>query len=204
MKTHEPVPVADHVRDVDGAVTQVLRGGGNTNNKSVEARLPSVQGYDVLSVIGSGGMGVVYKARQIELKRIVAMKTLNAMAMSDLEFRGRFYAEAEAIAQLQHPNIIQVFETGTVDSMPFEVLPRPFIALEFVDGGSLADHSEKPQRPEYAAALVEKLSRAVHAAHHVGVIHRDLKPANVLLTRDGEPRAVHTGTAYGERSWHQP
>jgi len=140
-------------------------------------------------------MGVVYEARHHDLNRRVALKTLKGEALADPEFRERFRAEAEAIARLQHPNIIQVFEVGTVDALPFETHPSPFIALEFVDGGSLAERTRAPQPPRYAAQMVKTLARAAHAAHQLGVIHRDLKPANVLLTRAGEPKVADFGIA---------
>ncbi len=160
-----------------------------------EAAWPRVPGYELLSVIGSGGMGIVYKARHRTLQRTVALKTLQGAILADPEFRQRFYAEAEAVARLQHPNIIQVFEVGTVEPQLGEPFACPFIALEFVDGGSLADRANAPQSPRYAAEMVTKLARAVHAAHGLGVIHRDLKPANVLLTRDGEPKVADFGVA---------
>jgi WD40 repeat protein/tRNA A-37 threonylcarbamoyl transferase component Bud32 len=154
-----------------------------------------VRGYRVLSVIGGGGMGVVYKARHGELRRTVALKTIRAAALDDPVFLARFHAEAEAVARLQHPNIIQVFEIGVAEAQPGEPYGSPFIALEFVDGGSLDQRARSPQPPRDAARLVEKLARAAHAAHRLGVIHRDLKPANVLLTRDGEPKIADFGLA---------
>jgi WD40 repeat protein len=156
---------------------------------------PCVRGYEFLSVIGSGGMGIVYKARHAELRRTVALKTLRGAAVGDAEFRLRFRAEAEAVARLQHPNIIQVFEVGCVDGVSAEAHSTPFIALEFVDGGNLTLHTSQPQSPRFAAEMVERLARAVDSAHRVGVIHRDLKPANVLLTRGGEPKIADFGVA---------
>jgi WD40 repeat protein len=160
-----------------------------------EAGWPRVRGYELLSVIGSGGMGIVYKARHLDLQRTVALKTLRGTAGTDPEFRDRFRDEAEAVARLQHPNIIQVFEIGTVEPLPGEREPSPFISLEFVEGGSLVGHVATPQPPRCAARMVEKLARAVQAAHRLGVVHRDLKPANVLLTADGEPKVADFGLA---------
>jgi WD40 repeat protein/tRNA A-37 threonylcarbamoyl transferase component Bud32 len=139
-------------------------------------------------------MGVVYEARHRELNRRAAIKMLRGEALADPEYRERFRAEAEAIARLQHPNVIQVFEVGTA-AEPGDRLPGPFLALEFVDGGSLAQHTYSPQPPAHAARTVETLARAVHAAHALGVVHRDLKPANVLLTRDGTPKIADFGIA---------
>jgi WD40 repeat protein/tRNA A-37 threonylcarbamoyl transferase component Bud32 len=176
--------------------TRLLRSADTKQKQRLhELPPPSVRGYEVLAVIGSGGMGIVYKARHRELRRTVALKTIRATALAHPESLQRFHAEAEAVARLQHPNIIQVFEIGTVDPQPGEILPSPFIALEFVDGGSLAHRAAEPQTPQYAARMVEKLARAAHAAHRLGVIHRDLKPANVLLTPDGEPKIADFGLA---------
>ena len=156
---------------------------------------PRIRGYDVLSVIGTGGMANVYQARHRDLRRIVAIKTIRASVLTDPEFLERFYAEAEAVARLQHPNIIQVFEIGTVETQIGEPIASPFIALEFVEGGCLSSRTGSPQPPRESAELVEKLARAAHAAHRLGVIHRDLKPSNVLLTREGEPKIADFGVA---------
>jgi WD40 repeat protein/tRNA A-37 threonylcarbamoyl transferase component Bud32 len=144
---------------------------------------PQVAGYDILAELGRGGMGVVYKARQKSLNRIVALKMILAGSHAGPEELARFRTEAEAVAQLQHPNIIQIYEIGDQDG-------RPFFCLEFVDGGSLAQQLEGAPLPARAAArLVETLARAMHAAHERGIIHRDLKPANILLSLSREPGA---------------
>ncbi|MBA4192192.1 MAG: hypothetical protein C0467_29815 [Planctomycetaceae bacterium] len=156
---------------------------------------PRVRGYELLTVIGSGGMGIVYMARQCDLQRTVALKMLRGLGQFDTEYRTRLQVEAETVAKLQHPNIIQVFEIGTVEPEPGELHPSPFISFEFVNGGSLMQRTEAPQPPQYAAQVIEKIARAVHAAHRLGVIHRDLKPANVLLTREGEPKVADFGLA---------
>ncbi|MCE9566452.1 MAG: protein kinase [Planctomycetes bacterium] len=156
---------------------------------------PRVRGYELLTVIGTGGMGIVYMARQCDLHRTVALKMLRGLGQMDSEYRERLRAEAETVAKLQHPNIIQVFEIGTVEPQDGEKYPSPFISFEYVDGGSLMSRTEAPQSPKYAAEIIEKVARAVHAAHRLGVIHRDLKPANVLLTRDGEPKVADFGLA---------
>ncbi len=136
-------------------------------------------------------MGVVFEARHRQLGRRVAHKMLRGDVLADPQFRERFRAEGQALARIQHPNIIQVFEVGTTDG-PASV---PFIALEFVDGGCLARLARSPQPPAAAARTVETVARAVHAAHLLGVIHRDLKPANVLLTPAGEPKVADFGIA---------
>ncbi len=156
---------------------------------------PRVRGYEVLSLIGCGGMGIVFKARHQHLNRIVALKTLRGSALADPEFHDRFRAEAAAVARLQHPNVIQVFEIGDLEPQPGLFAPGPFIALEFVDGGHLGQKTGKPQPHRVAAELVVKLAGAVQAAHKLGVVHRDLKPANVLLTPDGVPKIADFGLA---------
>jgi serine/threonine protein kinase len=140
---------------------------------------PSVPGYEILGELGRGGMGVVYKARQIGLRRIVALKMIRTGIRATPNDVARFRAEAALIARLRHPHIVQVYDVG-------EASGRPYFVLECVAGGSLAQHlrgTPQPIRP--AAQLVETLARAVHAAHTMGVIHRDLKPANILLQGPG-------------------
>jgi tetratricopeptide (TPR) repeat protein len=151
--------------------------------------LPSVPGYEIISELGRGGMGVVYLARQCSLNRRVALKMLPAGAGSDLASRIRFRTEAEAVARLQHPSVVQIHEIRELDG-------RPFLALEYVAGGNLAQAiAGKPQPPSEAARLVETLARAVHHIHHHGILHRDLKPTNVLLTEDGTPKLSDFGLA---------
>jgi serine/threonine protein kinase len=139
--------------------------------------LPSIPGYEILRVLGRGGMGVVYQARQSSLNRIVALKMILTGPYATDTQRERFRAEAEVIARLQHPNIVQIHEVGECEG-------HPYCVLEFVDGGSLAAHLDgKPRAPRLAAHLITLLADAIHAAHVHGIIHRDLKPANILLQR---------------------
>jgi serine/threonine protein kinase len=150
---------------------------------------PSVPGYDVLGILGKGGMGVVYKARQRRLARIVALKMILHAEHAGEQERQRFQAEAEAVARLQHPNIVQIHEVG-------EQCGLPYFSLEFCPGGSLADKLDgTPLSPKEAARLVQTLAQAMEAAHQAHVIHRDLKPANVLLTADGTPKITDFGLA---------
>ena len=150
---------------------------------------PCVPGYEVLGELGRGGMGVVYKARQVGLNRVVALKMILHAGHAGREARDRFLVEAESVARLQHPNIVQVHEIGEHDG-------APFFSLEFCPGGSLDRKLDgTPLEPRKAAELLETLARAVHAAHQAQVIHRDLKPANVLLGADGTPKITDFGLA---------
>jgi serine/threonine-protein kinase len=148
--------------------------------------LPQVPGYEVLGEVGRGGMGVVYKARQREPQRLVALKMLRQAAAADGELV-RFRGEARALAALRHPHVVQVFEVG-------QAAGQPYFSLEYLEDGSLAGRLDGTPLPARAAArLAELLAGAVQAAHQAGIVHRDLKPANVLLARSGRPEAVALG-----------
>ena len=151
--------------------------------------MPHVSGYEILGELGRGGMGVVYKARQKKLNRLVALKMVLSGGHASPDVLARFLVEAQAVAALQHPNIVQIYEVGEHDSLPH-------FSLEFVDGAPLDRAlAGKPQKPVDAARLVETLSRAMHFAHNHSILHRDLKPANVLLTSDGVPKITDFGLA---------
>src|SRR5262249_4737896 len=129
----------------------------------------------------------VYKAEQVRLRRVVALKMLLGGAVAGREQLERFRSEAEAVARLHHPNVVQVYEVGERDGLPF-------FSLEYCPGGSLAQRLDGTPLPvRDAAALVGTLARGVHAAHEKGVVHRDLKPANVLLAADGTPKITDFG-----------
>ena len=156
---------------------------------SLAGRPPQISGYEIEAVLGRGGMGVVYKARDKRLNRPVALKMLLTGAFATAAERERFLREAEAEAGLTHPHIVQVYQVGDHDG-------RPYFTMEFVEGGSLAQQLRgTPQPARQAAALVATLAQAVHAAHQSGILHRDLKPANVLLTADGTPKVADFGLA---------
>ena len=161
---------------------------GPSNRPSEPASIPDIPGYAIDGVLGQGGMGIVYGATQTALGRRVAIKmVLSAHLPSDE--RDRFAAEAEAVAQLQHPNIVQIYEIGAVQG-------RPFLTLEYVGGGNLEQRfGGKPLAWRKAAQLTATLARAVGVAHRNGIVHRDLKPANVLLTADGTPKITDFGIA---------
>jgi tetratricopeptide (TPR) repeat protein len=150
---------------------------------------PKVAGHEILAELGRGGMGVVYKARQTGLNRLVALKMLLAGGHAGPEQLARFHTEAQAVARLVHANIVQIYEVGEQEGLPY-------FSLELVDGGSLAQKiAKKPQPAEEAARLVECLAGAMAYAHRHGIIHRDLKPPNVLLTVDGIPKITDFGLA---------
>src|SRR5262245_34845378 len=143
---------------------------------------PNIPGLQFLAVLGSGGMGVVWKARQAALGRDVAVKLLRDAHLANAEQRERFQQEARALARLRHPHLIQVHEFGDIPSA-HGTTRQPYLVLEYVPGGSLADHLRgAPQPPAEVARLVETLARAIQHAHEQGIIHRDLKPGNVLLS----------------------
>jgi serine/threonine-protein kinase len=151
--------------------------------------LPQLPGYEIIAELGRGGMGVVYQARQCSLKRLVALKMILAGVHTDPTARIRFRTEAEAVARLQHSNIVQIYEVGEYDG-------RPFLSLEHIDGGRLLQQVAGTAQPERESArLVETLARAVHYMHQRSILHRDLKPNNVLLTADGTPKITDFGLA---------
>ncbi len=153
------------------------------------ASLPCIPGYEVEAVLGHGGMGVVYKARHLRLNRPVALKMLLAGAYAGPRDLLRFQSEAQAVAALRHPNVVQVYDVGDHEG-------RPYFTMEFIEGGSLAQKlAGTPQPARQAAAVVAALAEGVGVLHQAGIVHRDLKPANVLLTADGTPRISDFGLA---------
>jgi WD40 repeat protein len=148
-----------------------------------------IPGYEILGELGQGGMGIVYKARHVQLDRIVALKRILADPRPGSSTLVRFRTEIEVVARMQHPHIVQVYEVGAAAG-------KPWFAMEFVDGGSLDDRIKgMPQPPRQAAELVETLARTLHAVHQRGIVHRDLKPGNVLMTPDGFPKVADFGLA---------
>ena len=151
--------------------------------------LPSIPGYAVEAVLGRGGMGVVYKARHLRLNRPVALKMLLAGPYAGPHELARFQREAEAVAALKHPNIVQIYDVGDLDG-------RPYFTMELIEGGSLAQAlAGTPQPARQAAGLVATLAGAMQSAHEAGIVHRDLKPSNVLFASDGTPKITDFGLA---------
>ncbi len=150
---------------------------------------PSIPGYEILDELGHGGMGVVYLAEHIALKRRVALKMILTGANARVQELKRFRAEAEAAAKLQHGNIVQIHEVGEHEG-------KPYLNLEYIDGGSLDGRlGGGVMSPRQAAEMIETLARAMHYAHTQGIVHRDLKPANVLLTKAGTAKITDFGLA---------
>ena len=145
--------------------------------------------YEILSELGRGAMGVVYKAHDPKINRIVALKTISMAGQSpeeERDYRGRFYREAEAAGRLSHPGIVTIFDVGEEPETR-----APYIVMEFVGGESLdklVSQGDRKLPVETALQLALELAEALDCAHRQGVVHRDLKPANILMTEDGHAK----------------
>ncbi|MEV4159187.1 Stk1 family PASTA domain-containing Ser/Thr kinase [Nonomuraea dietziae] len=150
--------------------------------------------YELDGVVGRGGMAEVYRARDIRLDRIVAIKTLRADLARDHTFQARFRREAQSAASLNHPAVVAVYDTGEDTS---EGAPVPYIVMEYVDGRTLRDLLRADRRllPERAVELVDGILRALDYSHRGGIVHRDIKPANVMITRNGDVKVMDFGIA---------
>jgi len=175
----------DRTGSVNGAGPETAQ----VRRKPAPVDWPTIPGYDILQRLGEGGMGIVYKARHLGLKRLVALKMIRGGSQARADHLSRFRLEAEAVARLRHPNILQIYDIG-------EAAGLPFVALELLDGGGLDDRlAGTPQSGKQAAELMVTLARAIHVAHQAGIVHRDLKPTNVLYTSDGVPKITDFGLA---------
>ena len=174
---HRALETADDEADAEGSPSE-LSGASLFESPANSPEFDA--SYEILEEIGRGGMGVVYKARQVALNRFVALKMVRAVDASNQELLARFRSEARAVASLHHPHIVQVYDFGEHDGLPF-------LAMELIEGGTLAARLHGYPWPARAAAeLMIKLAEAVQFAHDHHVIHRDLKPANVLIASDKE------------------
>jgi eukaryotic-like serine/threonine-protein kinase len=171
-----------------GAASDLTRAIGISLEAS-QRDIPVIAGYQILHELGRGGMGVVYLARQDRLNRPCVLKMILGGARAGSEATARFLAEAEAVARLQHPNVVRIHHIGEADGLPF-------FELEYVDGGSLDQRLDGgPWPAKRAATLIEALARGVAEAHRLGIVHRDLKPGNVLLAADDTPKVTDFGLA---------
>jgi eukaryotic-like serine/threonine-protein kinase len=162
---------------------------GDPGKRSPAADLRLLGGCELLEEIARGGMGVVYRARQIALNRLVALKVLAGGSFASPDFARRFRAEAQTAARLRHPSIVSIHEVGEADGIAFFI-------MDLVDGPNLAERARsQPFLSREAATILETVARAVAYAHAQGVLHRDLKPSNVLLDLFGQPQITDFGLA---------
>ncbi|MFT5292112.1 MAG: serine/threonine protein kinase, partial [Planctomycetota bacterium] len=158
----------------------------------------SLSHYKILSELGRGGMGIVYKAEDTKLDRTVAIKVLPSSALASEDDRARFYREAKAAAQLQHPYIASVFEIDEAapSDAPHGTQASPFIAMEFIDGETLQERIKAgPLKLEEAVRIASEIASALEAAHEKDIVHRDIKSANVMLTAKGVAKVLDFGLA---------
>ncbi len=174
--------LAPDPRDADGSEAPC--------GSPVFSRLPrDFAGFELEKEIGRGGMGVVYRARQKDLDRTVAVKMILDSYLASEEHIRRFHEEAKAAARVQHSNIVHIHEVGQWND-------QHYFVMEYIDGASLAQKvAQGPIDPEQAAVLVQRVARAVDHLHRQGIIHRDLKPSNILIDEDGEPHVTDFGLA---------
>ena len=189
LADESPSQPATVIRDESGTGTLAGDATAAPSASSTRSGFPGGLNYEILSELGRGAMGVVYRARQKGLNRLVALKMILAGGMAGRAELARFQAEAEAVAAIDHPNIVKIFEVGALDG-------KPYFSLEFVSGGSLDGRvGETPQDAAQSARLVAQVARGMAYAHRRGIVHRDLKPANILLAlpEGADPTRVPLG-----------
>jgi len=193
--TSDSKQTSEHLPDVVQRTTIQQSPVEQAQSASASIEMVAIPGYEIECELGRGGVGVVYKARQVGLNRSVALKIVLAGPYTDPGTRARFLLEAESVAAMEHPGVVRVFAFG-------EHAGYPFLAMEYLPAGSLAAYTKQrgPLPAHEAATLLTKLAAAVAHAHSRGVVHRDIKPGNVLLTEDGQPRLTDFGLAKVDRS----
>lgn len=179
-----------------GAANATQLSGAIVDDAKTTRPPPEIPGYEIQELIGQGGMGVVYRALDTKLKRSVALKMMRSAGL-DSSNLARFQAEAQAVAKLQHPNVVQIFEVGEHDG-------EPYLALEYVDGLTLSDYSDRHNlTPREAAEIMLVVAQAVHSVHELGIVHRDLKPSNILI-RTSSNSAIRRADDRGPRTTQSP
>jgi predicted Ser/Thr protein kinase len=193
-------PSTDPNRTADTAPIQVpARPNGSPSAVEAETYVPAarshlnivgrIENYEIVEEIARGGMGVVYKAIDGQLDRIVALKTIKSGELANAEQVRRFQLEAKAAAQLDHPGIVPVYEVGQHGN-------QHFLTMAHIEGKSLWQRvKEQPLKPELAARMMQQVAEAIQHAHSKGIIHRDVKPQNILVTKSGQPKVTDFGLA---------
>ena len=204
--TEKPPTIAEPLVDPKPVVDVAAVPGANAEKHTLDTpayparsvRSPVAPGYEILEELGRGGMGVVYKARQTALNRIVAMKAVKDADIASPAELSRFVEEAEAVAAIDHPNVVRVHDYG-------EHQRSPYLVMEYLSGGALAGQLKETGRfdPIDAAILVAKIAQGVQAAHALGIVHRDLKPHNILFDSLGEPKITDFGLARRMQSFER-